>query len=335
MLKKIILAVFAILFIVVAGFIGYVQLSWDKTYDIGYPDLQVSTDSAVIAHGAYLVNGPAHCIGCHVGSFEDFIVADRGEPVDLKGGVVFPMGPLGTMVPPNLTPDKETGIGRYSDGEMFRMMRHAVKPNGTNTLSVMMPFWNMADDDMIAVVSYLRSLEPVKNEIPEADVTFMGKMVRCFSPVFKPVLDPQAPAKAPAVGPTVERGEYLAKYVANCVGCHTERDMMTFEATGPDFAGGMEFEPFPELHRALNVDEDLWTRSPNITPYPGGVLAKFKTEEDWIRRFRQGRLVPHSPMDWGAFAKMSDEDLRALWVYLNSLDPVAKEIGEVNFKKEG
>jgi mono/diheme cytochrome c family protein len=49
------------------------------------------------------------------------------------------------------------------------------------------------------------------------------------------------------MAPTVERGEYLARYVCNCVGCHTKRDMMTYEAIGPEFAGGMEFEPWPEL----------------------------------------------------------------------------------------
>ena len=204
---------------------------------------------------------------------------------------------------------------------------------GTASMAVLMPFWNMADDDMIAIVSYLRSLDPVDNLAPEPDWTFMGKAVRALAPTFKPITDPNPPAKAPPMAATRERGEYLAHYVANCVGCHTERDMMTFEAVGPEFAGGMEFEPFEELHKALNVDVDLWTRSTNITPHPTGVLQKFKTLDDWIARFRQGRIIPHSPMDWGAFSKMSDEDLEALWIYLNSLDPVDNDIGDVNFKK--
>jgi mono/diheme cytochrome c family protein len=335
MIKKILLGLLAIIVIVIVGFVAFVQLSWDKTYDIPYPDLAVSTDSAVIARGNYLVNGPAHCVICHVGSFDDMIKADEGHVVSLQGGVAFPMGPIGTMYTANLTPDKETGLGRYTDGQVFRMMRHAVRPNGMSTLSVLMPFWNMADEDLVAVVSYLRSLEPVKNPVPLNEWTFMGKAVRSMAPTFEPIKNPTPPARAPEMAPTIERGRYLANYVANCVGCHTNRDIMTFEAIGPEFAGGMEFEPFPELHKALGVDEDLWTRSTNLTPHPKSALARFKTPEEWIARFRQGRVLLHSPMDWGPFSRMTDEDLTAIWLYLNSLEPVDNEILEVNFKKEG
>lgn len=334
MLKKILLGILAVVVLLAAGFFIYVQASYDKKYDVPYPDLQVSTDSAVIAYGEYLVRGPAHCTGCHVGSVDDMIRSEKGEKVTLKGGVELPLGPLGKIYPPNLTPDPETGLGRYEDGQVFRMMRHLVRPGGMATLTPMMPFWNMADEDLVAVVSYLKSLDPVNNPVPDSEWTFMGKMVRTMAPTFKPVLNPEPPEKAPPMAPTKERGEYLARYVANCVGCHTPRDPMTFEPIGAEFSGGMEFEPFPELHRALNVDPDLWTRSPNITPHPGGVLAKFKTVEEWIERFREGRMVPHSPMDWGAFSNMSDEDLGALYTYFNSLDPVENEIEAVNFKKE-
>jgi len=213
------------------------------------------------------------------------------------------------------------------------MMRHAVKPDGTATLSLMMPFWNMADEDLIAIVSYLRSLEPVYNEVSKPRYTFQGKIIRTLIPLFRPVMDPTPPEKAPPMEPTVERGEYLARYVANCVGCHTARDQMTFEAVDAEFAGGMEFEPFPELHEVLNVPVDLWARSPNITPYENGVLAKFKTKDEWIARFREGRKLPSSPMDWGPFSRMSDQDLEALYLFLHSLDPVEKDIEETTFIK--
>jgi len=333
MVKKILLGLLALVLIVVLALFIYVQTGWDRTYDVAYPELQSSTDSAVVAQGAYLVNGPAHCGGCHVANIEDMIRASKGEETSLKGGVRFTMGPLGAVYPKNLTPDAETGIGRYSDGEIFRMMRHVVKPNGQSTITPMMPFWNMADDDMIAVVSYLRSLEPVRHEVPEPDWTFMGKAIKAVSPTFKPILNPNPPAKAPPMEATIERGEYLARYVANCVGCHTPRDPMTFEAIGPDFSGGMEMEPFPELHVALNVSPDLWTRSPNLTPYANSVMSKFPTLESWKTRFHQGRIIPHSPMDWSAFGRMTDEDMAAIYLFLRSLDPVENDIEEVVFKK--
>jgi len=332
MIKKILLGLLILVVLVVGGFAIFVMTKWDKTYDIPYPDLKTTTDSAVIAHGDYLVHGPAHCVECHVGSVEAMISADKGNPEPLQGGVAFVLGPLGTIYPKNLTPDKETGIGRYEDKEIFRMMRHGVKPNGRASLPLMMPFWNMADDDLVAIVSYFRSTQPVRHFVPEPQWTTLGKVIRSISPTFEPIYNPTPPAKAPAMAPTVERGEYLARYVANCVGCHTERDPKTFEAIDKEFAGGMEFEPFPELHKALNVPMDLWARSPNITPYANSAFSKFKTKEEWINRFRnERRKIPSSPMPWGQFATMTDEDLEALYVYLHSLAPVEKDIEETTF----
>jgi len=334
MIRKVLLSILGLVVLAVIGFYVYVQSTWDKTYDWPGPDLKVSTDSAVIARGKYLVNGPAHCISCHVGSFQEMVDADNGMQVPLQGGIGFTLGPLGTIYTRNLTPDKETGIGRYTDEQIFRMMRHAIRPDGTASMPVLMPFFNMADEDLVAIVSYLRSLPPVKHEVPPSEWTFVGKAVRSLTPTFKPVEHPTPPATAPAMAPTVERGEYLARYVTNCVGCHTQRDMMTYEATGPEFAGGMEFEPWPEFHKFLKAEPDLWLRTPNITPDPSGVLLKFKTPEEFIARFRQGRMIPFSPMDWGPFSRMSDEDLTAIYMFLHSLNPVQKEVGDIVFRKE-
>ncbi len=334
MLKKILLGLLGLIAVVFIIFIVYIQSSWDRTYDIAYPQLNVSSDSAVIAKGKYLVHGPAHCSNCHVSSYKEMILTDKGEPIPLSGGVVFPLGPLGSLSPANLTSDLETGLGRYSDGEIFRMMRHAVKPDGTAALALMMPFWNMADEDLEAVVSYLRTLEPIRNEIPKPEWTFIGKMVRVLTPTFEPIFNPTPSAIAPLMKPTVERGEYIARYVANCVGCHTPRDPMTFEAIGPEYSGGMEMEPLPALNVELGIDPDLWTHSANITPHPESALSKFNTLEEWIARFRQGRIVLNSPMHWGPFSRMSDEDLEALWLYLHSLDPVEHDVGPIVYKKE-
>lgn len=334
MIKKILLVVISIIALIVIGFYIFVQLSWDKKYDWPGPALKASTDSTLIARGKYLVNGPAHCLSCHAGGFGDIVAFDQGKEVPPKGGLKFPMGPLGTLYTANLTSDKKTGIGRFTDEQIFRMMRHGIRPDGTASLPLLMPFWNMADDDLIAIVSYLRSVTPEENKVPDPEWTFMGKAVRSFSSTFKPIENPIAPAVAPTMAPTIERGEYLARYVANCVACHTERDLMTFEATGPEFAGGMEFEPWPAFYKYLNADTTLWIRTPNITPDADGAFAKFKTPADFIKRFRQGRLLSFSPMDWGPFSRMSDEDITAIWMFLNNLQPIKHDVGELVYKKE-
>lgn len=209
MVKKIIFGILILLIVVIGGFVIYVQLSWNKTYDIPYPDLQVSTDSTVIERGRYLVHGPAHCSNCHVSSIEDMIATDRGDPIVLKGGVPFPLGPLGVLSPPNLTPDAKTGIGRYSDGQIFRMMRHGVRPSGISTLPLLMPFWNMADEDLVAVVSYLRSMTPIENEVQPAEWTFIGKAVRVMVSSFQPIENPSPPTTAPLMLPTINGGNTL------------------------------------------------------------------------------------------------------------------------------
>ena len=74
---------------------------------------------------------------------------------------------------------------------------------------------------------------------------------------------------------------------------------------------------------------------PNLTPDPTGVLVRFANEEEWIARFRAGRLIPQSFMRWGPFSRMSEEDLRAIYIFLNSLDPVENDVGPIMERSGG
>jgi mono/diheme cytochrome c family protein len=329
--QKVIIGVVATL-VVLAGGAGFVIESRAvRSYDhVEGPDLRASTDPAAIERGRYLVTGPSHCVACHVASYEEALRSDAGEEVPMRGGMPFELGPLGTIYPGNLTPDPETGIGRYTDRQLFRMLRHLINPDGTASLSALMPFHMMADDDLVAIVSYLRSLPPVRHEVPAPRYTYLGKVVRATAPAFRPELEHTAPARAPAEAATVERGEYVARSVANCFACHTNHDLASMKFIGPEFAGGAEFEPVP----VPGGDPQLWFRSPNLTPVRGGVLARLGAAEAWIERFRAGRVHPGSPMPWGPFSRLSDADLEALWLYLNSLAPVEYETGPTMFRRE-
>lgn len=324
--QKMLLGVGAGLVVAGAAPAAWVGTAWDRVYDVEGPDLSVSREPGVIERGRYLVHGPAHCSNCHVATIEDMARSDAGESIPMKGGLEFPLGPVGTLSMANLTPDAETGIGRYTDRQLFRLLRHGVKPDGTATLWPLMPFQHMADDDLVAIVSYLRTLEPVYNPVPGPRYTMMGKAVRAVTPPFRPILGHTAPAIAPAEAPTAERGEYLARYVANCVGCHTAHSPATMEFTGPDFAGGAEFGPLP--------GSDLWHRAPNLTPAARGLLVtRYPTMEAWVERFRAGRTLPESPMHWGPFSRMSQADLEALYLFFSGLDPVENDVGPTTFRK--
>ena len=104
--------------------------------------------------------------------------------------------------------------------------------------------------------------------------------------------------------------------MANCWACHTQRNEATGALTGPRFGGAIGFH-----------DGGRSWSPPNITRDPGtGVLARFD-EDAFVARFRAGRLLPGSPMPWQAFSRMSEEDLRAIYLYLKSVPPVTRDVG--------
>jgi hypothetical protein len=169
----------------------------------------------VLARGEYLVYGPAHCVECHVSSFDAPEQLAQGVKVPLSGGLRLAMGPLGSVYASNLTPDPETGIGRYSDAQIARMMRWAVRPDGRATVEPLMPYGNMSEDDLVAIISYLRAQPPVKRLVLENEWTMMGKVIRSYSAVMKPRSEINPPRTAPPQAATKQRGEYIARYVSN------------------------------------------------------------------------------------------------------------------------
>lgn len=287
-----------------------------RTFDAPYPNITASTDSALIARGKHLVTGAAHCTGCHFAK-EDMAKAIKGEPVELKGGFEFVM-PFGTIRTPNLTSDEETGIKKYSDKEIARVLRYGVFPDGRAVFDFM-PFHNLSDEDLTAVISYLRTLPPVKHKVVNREINFIGKAVMAF--LIKPVGPDGEPPSEVKQDSTSAYGKYLAHSVANCVGCHTDRDLMTGAFTGEPFAGGLQF-PSDEK-------PELTFITPNITPDPEtGKIAQW-TEEVFIHRFRQGIQIAGTPMPWNSFRNMTDLELKALYRYLQNVNPVNKRIARV------
>ena len=316
-MKKILLSLLLLIVVVVIGVYAYVMTSWDKDFDAPYPELAAVDDSAVLARGEYLIYGPGHCAYCHISPDKIPAIA-AGERVPLSGGWEMSIPP-GTFRAPNITPDKETGIGNLTDAELARSLRYMVKHNNKFMLPVM-EFTEMSDDDIVAIISYLRTQEAVHNEVPPSEYTMLGKALLAFG-----VIKPQGPKKTPPttvkVDSTAEYGSYIANNIANCLGCHTARDMKTGAFTGPLYAGG-----FPMIAEYDPDMEGYMFITPNITPDPEtGVMALWD-EQTFIDRFQYGRLQPGSPMPWEAFAMMNETELKALYRYLQSLDPQKSKV---------
>jgi mono/diheme cytochrome c family protein len=320
-MKKIILILLSIIVLIVVGFLVFVNTSYDVRHEQSYPELAASTDSAVIARGKYLVYGPAHCASCHT-PMDKMVAVDQGADIPLSGGWALEIPP-GTFRAPNLTPDMETGIGSFTDGEIARAMRYAVAKDG-RALFPFMPFQEMSDEDVVAIISFLRSQEPVKNMVPPTEYSFLGKALLALGAIG-PEGPKNTPPKVVKKDSSVVYGKYLANIVANCAGCHTERDLKSGEFIGEKFAGGMQFPPD-------NLSQGYSFVSPNITmDKSSGVIASW-TEKSFIARFRSGRVHKTSPMPWGSYSRMDEIELKALWRYLSSLDPVQREVAQTVFE---
>ncbi len=320
-MKKVLLIILGTLVVIIAGVFLFVLATWHKTFESPIPQLSARTDSAYILRGQHLAYGPAHCVDCHV-SPGNMKTDGRGAMVPLIGGMEFDIPP-GIFRTPNLTPDPETGIGRLTDGEIARALRYSVKHDGSYMIPFM-AFQNMSDDDIVAILSFLRSQKPVHHEVKPDTYRFLGKALMAFG-ALKPAGPLKTPPEKAPIGSSAAYGAYLANNVANCVGCHTNRDMKSGKPIGPFFAGGLKFLPDP-------LSEGYSFISPNLTPDKNtGIMAAWD-ERTFINRIHGGRVYKGSPMPWEAFNRMDDTELKAIYEYLHSLSPVDNKIGKVMFQ---
>jgi cytochrome c553 len=246
------------------------------------------TDSASLARGEHLARAVANCVECH------------GE--DFGGRVYLDAGPLGIVAGPNLSGGRG-GVGpSLTDDDWVRAIRHGVDRGGRSLL--VMPsetYVHLSQPDLEALIAYLRGVPPVDREVPETRLRLLGRALlatgRLPILVAEKTPRPDLPA-AVAAGPTADYGRYLAD-VAGCRGCH-----------GLELSGGRVAGP-PGTPQAANLT-------------PAGPIGAW-SEEDFVRAMREGRRPDGSSLDvfmpWPLLGRMTDEELRALWLYLTGVPP--------------
>ena len=274
------------------------------------------TTPEAIARGKYLTNHVAACVGCHSPVQETV----PGEPpVEGKLGAGRDFGDWGPAVPfhlraPNLTPDKETGIGSMTDGEVIRAMREGVGKDG-RALFPQMPFQTYAqtlsDDDSLAIVAYLRTLPAIKNDPGRTEIRFPVSMF--IRGVPKPLeASPPAP---PAATDKLARGKWLLQ-VCSCNDCHDSVDPHRKKIPGKALAGG---QPFP-LPNGKGV-----AVSSNITSDKATGIGAY-SDEDLMRVFNEGKGKTGRflyVMPWSYYAGLTKEDKEALIAALREVPAVA------------
>jgi mono/diheme cytochrome c family protein len=296
MLKKVLLGLVAVLGVVILGgaaFAMFQASSFDasmaKVYDIAPLDIHAVDDPAVIERGKHIVDSLGGCRECH------------GADLGGKPGEDF--GPIGVVSGPNLTSGKGGVASQYTDGQIARVIRHGVKASGTSLL--FMPSQDISwfpDDDLVALVSYLRSVPPVDRPAGEKRMGLLGKVLDRLDMMPLDIarrIDHSV--KRPKSMPAEATPEYGARLALACTGCH-----------GQTFSGG----PIPGAPSNLPVPA-------NLTPHETGLAAA--TEADWNRLLNEGIKHDGKPLDpfmpIAMVRAMNPIERLALWKFLRSLPP--------------
>ena len=282
------------------------------------PMLTVSKDSISIERGKYLANHVTVCIDCH--SKRDWSIfsgpviqgteGSGGEVFDKKAG--FP----GNIYATNLTP---SALSSWTDGEIYRAITSGVGKDGHALFPVMgyQRFGKMSKEDIESIIAYIRTLQPIKSEIPKTELDFPVSLLNKLSP--------QAPdhQTRPSSNDTVLYGGYLAN-AAGCVDCHSKQDKGKIIA-GTEFGGGMEFKQPAGIIRAPNITMHQTLGIGNWTN--DQFVAKFKVYADTsYKPVKLNANELNSPMPWKMYSGMTEQDLRAIYSYLKSIKPIVNKV---------
>ncbi len=264
---------------------------------------------ARLARGKYMFTTANVCIGCH--SEWDRTIDGHPARAGAEGaGRTWADEELPWLTAPNITSDRETGAGTWTDDMLARAIREGIGHDG-RALFPIMPyarFAAMSDEDLASIVVYLRTLPAVRNPLPKTVVPFPpGPLINSLP---RPIT---APVPAPDMSTPERKGEYLVR-MAVCAECHTPSDDRGNKLPGLDFAGGF---PLPDLVAGHTVS------SANLTPDPSGI--PYYDEALFIQTIRTGRVIARElddMMPWVAYRNLTDDDLKAMFAYLKSLKPV-------------
>lgn len=264
----------------------------------------------LVARGQYVFGVAGGC-ACHT--------IPNGAPN--IGGRAFPI-PFGTVYSTNITPDKETGLGNWSDKEIADAMTKGIRPDGDMLVPVMPygAYSGMARQDLNALIAYLRTLKPVHKETPRLKtwVPFLRSLVvPIWLKLFGRFSTP--PAEAPQGG--IARGRYLADHVSLCGDCHTPRNLLGVPKRAFHFAG-MKVGP-------------LGDEIPNITPDTATGIGKWSQDEiadltltgmkpnlDNVQGLME-EVIEGAPL---GYKNMTRADALAIADYLKSLRPIVNRI---------
>ena len=261
---------------------------------------------AEVARGEYVFHA-AGCVSCHTDA--------AGGGLELAGGRALKT-PFGVFRTPNITPDVQTGIGGWSDADFLRALRQGTRPDGSHYFPAFpyTSYTRMTEGDILALKAYLflRPAVSRRNQAHDLDPPFGWRfLLGAWKLLF---FDQGAFAPEPERSAEWNRGAYLVIALGHCGECHTARNVMGARRTAKALAG--------------NATGPDGRSVPNITPHKETGIGDW-SEADIVMLLKTG-LRPNFDNVQGAMAEviddglkhLSDDDLRAIAVYLRALEPI-------------
>jgi mono/diheme cytochrome c family protein len=272
--------------------------------------------ATLVKRGAYLVNGPVACGNCHTPRTPDFSAFLPG--MAFAGGFKI-VDPAFEVYAANITPDKDTGIGTWTDAQIVTAIREGKTREGKIIFPPMpVPTYNrMSDADVKAIVAFLHTIKPVHHEVPESKYK-----------IPQQAMPPAKGLPAPPKTDKVAYGGYIVNALAHCFECHSGPD-----AHGaPDFAhrlgaGGFE----------ITLAPGMAVHTANITPDPETGIGKW-TDADIKKALTEGitptggHLSP--PMPWPFFKNMTADDVDAVIAYIRTIPAIKNKVERTDFQQK-
>ena len=319
--KKILSRTLIVILVLIAAIACYIKFFLPNVGKA--PEMTVEATPERVARGAYLANHVTICIDCHSSRDWSRFSGPITEGTEGMGGDVFDQrfGFPGSFYAKNITPE---GISRYTDGELFRVITTGVSKEGDAMFPVMPYHYygQLDEEDINSIIAYIRTLKPIKNEVPASKADFPMNFIINTIPSRANLV------KRPAETDVVNYGKYLVT-AASCVECHTPINKGKI-IKGEEFSGGREF-PFPDgtIIRSSNITPDKATGIGTITE--DQFVAAFRAKSDsatLARKMQPGE--PNTIMPWTMYGRMKEEDLKAIYAYLRTIPAISKQVEKVS-----
>ena len=311
---KVLGVLFLIVIVGISGSLIYVSTALP---DVGpAPDIEIEQTAERIERGRHLANSVMLCTHCHSPQEKVKFAHPVNKEMLGAGGTRFGIeeGFPGNYYAPNITP---VNLGDWTDGEIYRAVTQGVSKDG-RALFPIMPYQNYARlslEDIYSVIAYLRTLEPVENEVPLSESFFPMNFIINTIPAESELTEIKPDQTDP-----VSWGKYLVT-AASCMDCHTPMEQGT-PIPGMELAGGMEFI----------MEDGSTVRTANLTPDFDTGIGNW-TETQFVERFKQyddSSFVYHevkkgefnTAMPWSMYSTMSEDQLKAIYAYLRTAKPV-------------